>query len=326
MLYRHFRNTDPPFLLLAWNESFLTRGAAVASNLATFERYALNKPYFDPEGLIVAWDESKDQIAGFCHAGFGPNAEGSAVDKTRGVICAIVVRPEYRRGGTAGELLRRAEAYLAHNGSTSILAGPIKPAKPFYVGLYGGSNAPGMLLSEPGAHPFLTKMGYLPESQTLVFRRRLQGAINIVDTRFGQLAKKYEPQVISGYSFSSWYRECCMGALEPNEFQLQSRQTGNWAARCLFWEMREYQSKYGTMPSGIIDVQVRQEFRKQGLAKYMLYQILKYLQEIQTGLVEIQVNEPDTAGIRVVRALNFEHVDTGVSFRKHVPVPGEYLG
>lgn len=326
MLYRHFRNTDPPSLLLAWNESFITRGAAIASNLSTFERYALNKPYFDPEGLIVAWDETKDQIAGFCHAGFGPNAEGSALDKTWGVICAIVVRPEYRHGGVATELLRRAEAYLTHKGATTIMAGPMKPAKPFYVGLYGGSNAPGMLLSEPGAHPFLTKMGYVPETQVLVFRRRLQGPINVVDHRFGQVAKRYETQVLPGYSFSTWYRECCLGALEPIEFQLQSRQTGHWAARCLFWEMREYQSKYGTMPAGVIDVQVRQEFRKQGLAKYMLHQLLKYLQEIQMGLVEIQVQEQDTAGLRVVKSLNFEHVDTGVAFRKHVPVPGEYLG
>src|SRR5262249_49990507 len=52
--YRTFLNPDPPALVEVWNGSFTGRGA-VSLRLATLlEFFIFSKPYFDPEGLVVA--------------------------------------------------------------------------------------------------------------------------------------------------------------------------------------------------------------------------------------------------------------------------------
>ncbi len=55
--YRAFRNTDPPGLVDVWNESFTARGAAALRSTSLLEYFLLAKPYFDPEGLVVADDD-----------------------------------------------------------------------------------------------------------------------------------------------------------------------------------------------------------------------------------------------------------------------------
>ncbi|MBO0697331.1 MAG: GNAT family N-acetyltransferase, partial [Zavarzinella sp.] len=93
-----------------------------------------NKPYFDPAGFFVAEDDA-GRLAGFAHAGFGPNDDLSALDHSHGVVCAIAVRPEHRRKKVGTELLRRCEDYLRGLGARVLRAGPIRPVKPFYLGV-----------------------------------------------------------------------------------------------------------------------------------------------------------------------------------------------
>src|ERR671938_100354 len=69
--YRTFRNTDPPGLVDVWNACFTGRGAAYVHGPGVLEYFLFAKPYFDPDGLIVALEGS--EVVGFAHAGFGPN-------------------------------------------------------------------------------------------------------------------------------------------------------------------------------------------------------------------------------------------------------------
>src|SRR6516164_4002050 len=100
--FRSFRNTDPPALADVWNESHPTRSAYPLRTPAILERWVFSKPYFDPDGLIVAVDQAdNDKVLGYILAGFGPNADLSALDRTNGVICSLAVRPAARRHGVA---------------------------------------------------------------------------------------------------------------------------------------------------------------------------------------------------------------------------------
>src|SRR5262249_31796600 len=132
--YRTFQNIDPPGLVRVWNEAFTGRGAVILPTPSALEEYVFAKPYFDRAGLIVALDDR--EYVGFVHAGFGPNADESALSTAVGVVCALGVRPSHRPRGVGTELLRRAEAYLTGRGATSIYAGPMRPLNPFYLGLY----------------------------------------------------------------------------------------------------------------------------------------------------------------------------------------------
>ena len=52
--YRRFLNTDPPALVDVWNETAAGRGSYPLKSSSLLDKWILSKPYFDPEGLIVA--------------------------------------------------------------------------------------------------------------------------------------------------------------------------------------------------------------------------------------------------------------------------------
>jgi ribosomal protein S18 acetylase RimI-like enzyme len=317
MRYRYFRNADPPVVAHLWNESLTHRGAVELRSHTPLDNAVFNKPYFDPRGFIVAEDDGGKMI-GFAHAGFGPNEDFTALDHSLGVICAVIVRPDHRREKIGTELLRRCEAYVRDAGAKTIVAGAIRPNKPFYLGVYGGSNAPGFLKSDPDAEPFFLAHGYSPDRRVLVFDRRLDVALNIVDARFGPLKRKYEPQALPQARLGSWWRECVFGPLEPSEFRLDDKATGQTAAKALFWEMTDYGWRWGAPPAGIIDVLVRNDLRRQGLGKFLLAQMLKHLQEQYFAVAEVQVPAEDETAAKLFRALGFVQVDEGVSYKKAI--------
>jgi ribosomal protein S18 acetylase RimI-like enzyme len=320
MRLRPFHNDDPPKLAAIWNEAFTGRGTYPLRNLGPLERCAFSKPYFDPAGLIVA--EDGGEPVGFVHAGFGPNADESAIDPTRGVICLIAVRPSDRGKGVGGALLRAAEEYLAARGTRSVRAGPHWPLCPFYFGLYGGSNMPGFLDSDPATGPFLQRHGYRPVDATLVLQRRLDGSAAAADSRFALLRRTYEVQVLDEMSIGSWWQECVYGLLEPREYRLEDKRTGMPAARLLVWEMEGYSWRWGHPSVGVLDVRVRAEFRRKGLAKFLLTHVLRQLQDDYFGLVEAHAPEDDPVATSLLGGLGFDRVDAGHVYEKPLAAPG----
>src|SRR5579884_2359145 len=95
--YRTFRNTDPPGLLRVWNEALTGRGAAPLPSATALEEHVFAKPYFDPAGLVVAVEGKRP--VGFAHGGFGPSADGAALDRAAGVVAMVAVAPAHRRHG-----------------------------------------------------------------------------------------------------------------------------------------------------------------------------------------------------------------------------------
>ncbi len=313
---RHFRNDDPPRLAEIWEEAFTGRGTYPLRSLGPLERCVLSKPYFDPAGLIVAEDGGRP--VGFVHAGFGPTDDETRIDTTRGVVCVIAVRSTHRRTGVGAELLRAAESYLAVRGTKSIQAGARWPRCPFYFGLYGGSNMPGFLDSDPATGPFLLRQGYAASDVTLVLQRRLEQPVPTADARFVGLRRRFDTRLMPQMSIGSWWQECVYGLLEPVEFRLEDKLSGAPAARALLWEMEGYSWRWGCPSVGVLDIQVRSELRRQGLAKFLLTQILRRLQEEYFGIVEVQALEQHSMALTLFQSLGFQTVDTGRVYLKAV--------
>lgn len=313
--YRSFRNTDPPGLVEIWNETFTNRGAVRLRHSAPLERFAFAKPYFDPNGLIVALDG--DRRVGFAHAGFGPNAQESALATDSGVLCLIGVRPSHRRRGVGTELLNRCESYLRQRGASALWAGPMRPLDPFYFALYGGCDMPGFLESDRDAAPFLQARGYAPTKTCLVYQRRLDRPVNVVDARFGPLRARFDMQVLPRVGAASWWQECVNGPIEFLEFRLVERGTGRAAARADVWEMEGYALGWGLPTIGIRGLQVADDRRRQGLAKFLVTHILRYMQEQYFSLVEIQAMQDADAANSLCKLLGFEQVDVGHLYRRN---------
>jgi ribosomal protein S18 acetylase RimI-like enzyme len=312
--YRSFRNDDPPGLVEIWNDAFPGRGAVRLRHSSPLERYVFCKPYFDAAGLIVAVEDGAR--VGFVHAGFGPNSSETALSFASGVTCVLGVRSSHRRRGIGSELLARAEAYLRAKGSRTFFAGAMRPVNPFYLGLYGGSELPGFLDSDKAAAPFLESHGYQPVDTALVFQRALDRPAAIVDGRFPGIRRRFEVRVVPRVGVRSWWQECVLGFIEPLEFRLDEVVSGQPAARAEVWEMEGFSWRWGVPAVGILDLAVRENFRRQGLAKFLVAHILRYLQEQYFGVVEVQTMQRNQPAVNLYRALEFEQVDFGRVYRR----------
>jgi ribosomal protein S18 acetylase RimI-like enzyme len=67
---------------------------------------------------------------------------------------------------------------------------------------------------------------------------------------------------------------------------------------------------------GILDVQVRDDARRQGLGKFLLSQVLRYLQDQYFGLAEIQTPDHNQPAARLFQSVGFEQVDVGRFYKK----------
>jgi ribosomal protein S18 acetylase RimI-like enzyme len=310
---RIFRNTDPPALVDIWNESFTGRGAYPLRSPALLEHCLFAKPYFDHAGLIVAEDDGK--TVGFIHASFGPNSAETSLSFDTGVICALAVRPTYRRRKIGSQLLVEAEAYLRHLGAKRIIGGGMRPRNPFYFGLYGGADSPGFLASDSLAQPFFEHHGFEPFETTHVFERKLEGYQPAIDPRFVALRRRYDVQLIPQPEIQSWWQECVLGNFEPVEFRLQDKLSGIPAARALVWEMSAGRQP-GHGAAGILNVQVRPDVRRQGLAKFLLNQTIRYIQEQFFRTSEVHIPDINQPAIELAKSLGFERVDVGRSYHR----------
>jgi ribosomal protein S18 acetylase RimI-like enzyme len=312
--YRRFRNTDPPGLAEIWNESLTGRGAVALRHSSPLETYVFAKLYFDPAGLIVAIDD--DKLVGFAHAGLGPNADQTGTAPEMGIICKIAVRPSYRRRGIGSELLRRCEEYLARSGSPTIYAGPMAPYGPFYFGVYGGSCLPGILVSDAAAEPFLLRHGYQVHETRLVLQRSLTQPLNSADARFPSLRRQFELRVAPRAGRGTWWQESMLGPVEPVEFRLEDKATNRLVGHTAVWEMDGFSWRWNQPAVGILEIEVSEDRRRQGLAKYLLTQMLHYLQDQFFGLAEVQIPAANEPAINLFRGVGFAQVDVGRQYKK----------
>jgi ribosomal protein S18 acetylase RimI-like enzyme len=246
-----------------------------------------------------------------------------------GVICVLAIRPAYRRKHVGTELLKRSEEYLKSFGAKEIVAGAMKPLNPFYFGLYGGGDSSGFLGSDTAAAPFLDNNGYKCFHTTLVFEKNLNKTEPVADSRFVGLRRRYDVQLLALPEVPSWWQECVLGLFEPVEFRLVDKMSGYPAARALVWEISG--CKPGEQAAGILDLQVRPDTRRQGLARFLLSQLMKYVHEQYFKRVEIHCPELNHPALNLIRGLGFEQVDIGRSYSRSVepalpaPAPAQPL-
>jgi ribosomal protein S18 acetylase RimI-like enzyme len=312
--YRNFLNTDPPGLAMIWNEAFTGRGGVRLRHSSPLENYVFNKPYFDPAGLIIAMED--EEFVGFTHAGFGPNPSQTELSRDTGIVCLIGVRPAYQGRGIGSELLGRAESYLTRTGAKTLYAGLLDPLTPFYFGLYGGSEMPGFLASDPATGPFLQRHGYQVFRTAHVFQRFLNQPLNLSDPRFPQLRRCFAVRIAPREGAGTWWQECVFGPIEIVDFRLEEKGTGQVVSRTSVWEMDGFSWRWNQPAVGVIDIEVREDLRRQGLAKYLLSQMLRYLQEQFFGLAEVHATEGNEAAMMLYQSLGFEKVDTGHLYKK----------
>jgi ribosomal protein S18 acetylase RimI-like enzyme len=312
--YRPFSNTDPPLLTELWRSCADRRSLTQPLTTALFEQLVLNKPYFDRKGLWLAIEGR--HAAGFVHAGFGPSDDESTLSTELGVTSVLLVRPDLDHEEIARQLLRHSEEYLRGRGAKVLYGGAIRPLNPFYMGLYGGSELPGVLDSDVATQRLFTSSGYREIDRTLVFQRTLADFRAPFDRNQMQVRRRTQVAVVDEPPTKTWWEACTLGEFDRIEFQLLDRALGKEIASVTLRAIDQTPTHAGVRASGLMDVQVVQGSRHEGLGTFLVSEALKELHHQGVGLVEAQTMQRNTAAIGLYQKLGFNRIDSGAVYRK----------
>ena len=313
--YRSFTNSDPPSLVRLWHSCGLGRAAAEHFPVDVFDECIFAQRYFDRRGVIVALDDDR-RIVGFVHATPQVLPDLTLCDENCGLICAVMVHPEFRRQGIGRELVRRAEAYLAEKGLTQVVAGPPADEAPYYFGLYGGVQPDGFFLSDAAADPFFTALGYEPVRRIQVYQRQLPGVAGVIDFRLQTLRRKLELVLSESTEQDRGWWVTRYGRLETLRCDLVPKAGGEPVASVSLSGLDLYVTKWNERAIGLSDLQVYEQEHAQQLATILLMDLGKRMQQEMVTRLEIHADEADERLSAVLESAGFSVQDTGIVYRR----------
>jgi ribosomal protein S18 acetylase RimI-like enzyme len=312
--FRPFRNSDPPRIAEIWRDQPPERGIMQPVSAALLEQLVFAKPYFDPEGLIVA--SADDKPVGFIHAGFGATEEQSAVDTESGTTYLMMLRANSRDAGLADQLLNHAEDYLRRRGAKVIYAGGIRPLNAFYLGLYGGSELPGILVSDPVVHGACRRACYREIDRVHVLQLDLANFRAPFSRTQRQLRRAATISEVAAPATTSWWEACTTCAFERIHFSLSAGGGADASAMVDFWDIEPLSTSWGIPTAGMLDLEVSSQRRRQGLATYLLSEAFQRLRQRGIRRVEAQTMQQNAPALAFYQKLGFIQVDEGIVYRK----------
>jgi ribosomal protein S18 acetylase RimI-like enzyme len=322
--FRPFRNSDPPKLANLWNRQAAQRGLAQPISAELLERCLFSCPTFEREGLIVATRD--DMIAGFVHVGFGSTEDRCGLCTDLGTICMLMVDPTIEtlagvEGRLGSELLAHGEQYLRDHGATVLYAGSIQPLETFYLGLYGGSELPGILASDVEALAFYQRYDYEAIDRVCVLHCDLDRVRPTFDRR--QLRLRREMQVTASYDppATSWWDAVTASGLERTRFDLICPADSSVLASVEFWNMEPLASSWGIRAAGMTNLTVNSDRRRAGIATRILSEAFRSLKTEGITQVEAQTMTENQPARALYESLGFVQIDEGVVLRKKPPNP-----
>jgi ribosomal protein S18 acetylase RimI-like enzyme len=312
--FRSFRNTDPPAVAAIWRSRAEQLGLPRASSPDVFEQLVFAKPYFENAGLILAFEEGRP--IGFTHAGFGPNEKGSALSTAMGTTCLVMIEPGCAEAEVAAGLLGRAEEYLRGRGAQVLYGGEMAPLNPFYLGLYGGSELPGVLDGDQTARAAFANGRYREIERTRIMRCNLSRFESVIDRQQMQIRRQMVVEAQIDASPRTWWEACTLGDFDLTRFEMVPRGGGPVVASALFRGMDPSGAKTIGRTAGLMHFVVDPAYRRRGYAVFLLSEAFRQFQRQGIMTVEAQTPETNLPAVNLYQKMKFEQVGGGGIFRK----------
>lgn len=321
---RPFRNEDPPHLAEIWRSQPPERGMLQPVSAPLLEHAVFSKMHFDRSGLIVATQD--DVPIGFVHAGFGPNDQGTAIDTTFGTTHMLMLRAGHEDPKLVDELLAASEEYLRSRGATVTYVGGIKPLNSFYLGLYGGSEIPGVLQSNQLLHESCCRRGYSEAARVSILQCDLVRFRPPVSHKVRQLRRSTRVLESHDPIATNWWEACVWGSQQRDCFQLQDKTSGEVISKASFWDIQPLSACWGICTAGLFDLEVQTDWRRKGCASYILGEAFRLLRRRGVSTIEAQMMTTNEAAQDLYRKLGFVEIDHGLVFRKNGPSQNKSSG
>ena len=307
IFYRHFINTDPPLLVDLWNRQQPMAGQIEKLSVLLCEKHLFSKPYFDPAGLILAFRkvDQRLEVVGFVHAGFSKNSTGSDIDRSQGVVAALKVLDSPDATEIASQLLRKACEYLSVKGATNIHAGSCFPHAPFYMGLYGGSEIPGVLEHDTAFVRACENCEFFARDRIVVWQRSLLTFRPIGGRDQLAIRRKYKINTVNDSTPQTWWDSCILGTSQTERLSIYNKVDQTVCGDVSLWDMEPLYAGVARA-RGIFGLNVPEELRRSGIATFLLGEALKHAMQSGVELVEAHTLESETAAGGVFQKLGFE--------------------
>lgn len=312
--FRSFRNIDPPSILAIWRSRAEQLGIISQVTADLFEQLVFAKIYFDYAGLILAFENEK--AVGFAHAGFGPEDGVSKISTQMGTTCMIALETGCSVKEITAGLLERSEAYLRGRGCQVFYGGGMAPLNPFYVGLYGGSELPGILDDDKTARAVFESHHYQEIERTRIMRVDLTRFESVIDRSQMQIRRQMVVESQNDAPTRSWWEACTLGEFELTRFDMLPRGGGPTVASALFRSMDPLGENSTGRTSGLMHFEVDPAYRRRGYATFLLSEAFRQFQKQGILTVETQTLETNIPAVNLYQKMKFEQVGGGGMFRK----------
>jgi ribosomal protein S18 acetylase RimI-like enzyme len=272
---------------------------------------------FEAAGLIVA--ERDGRIAGFVHAGFGPELP---VPCTRplelchqiGTVAMLAVERGMEDTDLAPALVTAAEKYLRSRGAKVIYAGSLFPLNPFYWGVYGGSEGSGVLSDHESFQRAVSGLGYEPIGATVLLEADLQTA-DPRDPRAALIRRQVQVEFIEDPLPAHWWEELALGEFDLTQVRIRNKSDGAQLAGATLWDMQWFGREDGRSRQGLIDLAVAPEHRRKGLGRFLASEIFRHARAEAIGFVEVQTATTNEPALAFYASLGFSPVAQSTLFR-----------
>jgi GNAT superfamily N-acetyltransferase len=280
---------------------------------AELEAGVFSKPYFDRRGLIIAVEEGR--IIGFAHAGFGPSADQKGIDTSVGSTLLVIVPPHRAENEIGDQLLARCEHYLQESGATRFLGGGNDVFRGFYLGLYGGSDLPGILDSSPAMQQVFLRAGYQQREKITVLRRPLEGFRVPVNRLHIAIRRRTVMHVIDEPERRTWWEAATTTGVALRRYELRNT-TADVLGSAAFWDMQPLAQGWGVVAAGLLHVDIEGPRRRQGLAQYLIAEAMHDLSQEGVALIEAHTTDANVPAANLLEKLDFSQSGQGVLFEK----------
>ena len=316
--FRSFRNSDPPALARLWNLAVPRTATAHPLNVHELDAHAWGRANFEAAGLVVA--ECDGRIAGFAHAGFGPDLPVSAeqplqVSREMGTVAMLIVEPGRDEHELALGLLGSAEDYLRSQGAQVLYAGGLFPLNPFYWGIYGGSEGSGILSGHQVFHGAAIARGYVPASTTVLLEADLSQP-EPRDPRTPLIRRQTQLEFSDDGLPSHWWQNLAIGDFPLTDARLLAKSDGSVLAQAKTWEMRWFGREDHEVRAGLLDLEVAADHRRKGFARFLVGEILRRARSNLIDRIAVQTAAENQPALALYASLGFVPIDQSTLYRK----------
>jgi len=302
-----------------WRSQSVFRGLHSNLTVADLELHVFSKPYFERDGFFVATKsdgQGGTKILGFAHAAFDVLPDLTDLNRSVGIVAQLRVLECDQRQEIEDGLLLKAEEYLRAHGSKELWFAARFPQAPFYLGLYGGSRVPGVMIEDVTIVEALKRNGYEIAKQIAVLQRELSQVQSISGRKQLNVRRNYLINAISDPLEKSWWECCTLGMAERDRFTIGRKKDNHVAGTVSFWDLQPLGAYIHSNCRGLYDLSINEEDKRQGLASFLVCESMKRLASQGVTLVEAQTEVTNEASIRLFEKLEFVLVTQGFQMRK----------